>query len=146
MNQEQEIIATLEEYALAYCNKDIEALMAIFATSEAITVIGTGEDELCKGQAAVRTLFLRNFSDASANKFVWNWTQIQHFDEFAVVAVSLNIHLNLPSTGNQNSNLSVPIRWTIAMKKLQSKWFWLHRHASTPATSQKEGKAYPTGR
>ena len=38
------IIATLDDYANAYCAKDIDSLMRVFDDTGNISVIGTGED------------------------------------------------------------------------------------------------------
>ncbi len=51
-------LATLNNYADAYCAKDIEALMRVFDVNGHISVIGTGEDELCSGAESVKQLFL----------------------------------------------------------------------------------------
>lgn len=36
------IMATLEDYATAYCAKEIDALMSVFTDGEGISVIGNG--------------------------------------------------------------------------------------------------------
>jgi len=118
MTQET-IKATLEDYATAYCAKDIDSLMHVFDDTDNISVIGTGMDELCVGRSAVKDLFLRNFSEATANKFEWDWVDIR-------------------LSGSQ-----VPLRWTVVVKNQNGRWVWIHRHASTPASTQEEGHAYP---
>ncbi len=67
------VLATLDEYADAYCSKDTDRLMAIFDPGDDITVIGTGNDELCTGQQQVRDLFNRNFAEATATRFEHHW-------------------------------------------------------------------------
>ena len=69
MTEEQEIRSTLEDYAKAYCAKDIDSLMHVFEDCDDISVIGTGADELCVGRGSVKVLFLRNFAEATANEF-----------------------------------------------------------------------------
>jgi len=71
------IKCTLQDYAQAYCYKDINAMMHIFGDSDNISVIGTGADELFVGRDEVKKLFLRNFNEATANKFEWNWIDIR---------------------------------------------------------------------
>jgi len=137
MTDEQEIKLTLEDYAKAYCAKDIDSLMHVFEDSDNISVIGTGADELCSGNSAVRELFNRNFAEATANKFEWLWSHIIISNNHAVIAISLVIHLEY-----QGSHLEIPIRWSVALKKT-NRWVWLHRHASSPASNQDEGQAYP---
>jgi ketosteroid isomerase-like protein len=132
------VLATLEGYARAYCAKDIDALMEVFDESENISVIGTGADELCVGRAEVRDLFLRNFSEAQANRFEWHWTHVSVVDDQAVVAITLTIHLEM-----DGKRLQVPIRWTVALRYHADRWRWIHRHASTAASDQSEGHAYP---
>ncbi len=45
MNQEEYIMAALQDYAAAFCSKDIDAFMYVFQNNDDISVIGTGEDE-----------------------------------------------------------------------------------------------------
>jgi len=140
MDEEQSIMATLEDYATAYCAKDIDALMNVFVDGEGISLIGTGGDELCGDREAVKNVFIRNFEEASAHQFEWHWSHIIVSNDHAVVAISLTIHLDY-----QGNDLKVPLRWTVALKKEQGRWAWLHRHASSAASGQEEGQAYPKG-
>ena len=137
MSEYEAIKGTLEEYARAYCLKDIDALMRVFNGNDQISVIGTGEDELCCGRSGVRALFLRNFAEATVAKFQWGWSDIQVFGNYAVVAQCLVLHLN-----TENGHKLIPIRWSVVLTKTD-RWVWLHRHASTPSTSQAKGRAYP---
>lgn len=132
------ITSTLEDYAQAYCAKDIDALMHVFDDTDNISVIGTGGDELCVGRKEIRELFLRNFDEATANKFQWDWLDVRISENHAVVSVTLTIHLE--HKGNQ---LSVPIRWTVVLKNKNNRWVWIHRNASTAASNQDDGQAYP---
>lgn len=140
MSDKQDIMATLEEYAAAYCVKDTGRLMALFVDGEGISLIGTGADELCSGRAAVAEVFDRNFRDATAKKFEWGWTDIAVQGDAATVAIALRIHLEI-----DGAPLVVPIRWTVTLVRTAGGWKWMHRHASAAAGSQEEGSAYPTG-
>lgn len=135
------IQSTLEDYANAYCAKDIDSLMRVFDDSDNISVIGTGADELCVGRTAVKELFLRNFGEATANRFEWDWVDTRLSRDHALVSVTLTIHLEY-----MNEQLKVPVRWTVVLRKEDDRWVWLHRHASTAASSQEEGQAYPKGK
>lgn len=141
MTEENAIFATLEEYAAAYCAKDLDRLMNIFVDGDAISLIGTGEDELCSGRDEVAEVFVRNFQEATATQFEWGWKDIAIHKLAATVAVTLNIHLVI-----KNKVIIAPIRWTISLVKTSSGWKWIHRHASVAASSQDEGTAYPTGK
>ena len=135
---EEAINSTLEDYAKAYCAKDINSLMRVFDDTDNISVIGTGADELCVGRAAVENLFLRNFSEATAYKFEWDWVDTRISKNHAVISVTLTIYLE--TTENQ---IKVPLRWTVVLKHENDRWVWIHRHASTAASNQGEGQAYP---
>lgn len=74
--ENEAIMATIEDYAIAYCKKDIDALMRVFIDGDDISLIGTGSDELCGGREAVKKVFLRNFEEATANQFEWHWSHI----------------------------------------------------------------------
>ncbi len=132
------IKSTLEDYADAYCAKDIDALMRVFDDTDNISVIGTGADELCVGRDAVKELFLRNFDEATANKFEWDWVDTRISSDHAVISATLSIHLEY-----MENQLTVPVRWTVVLKNENSRWVWIHRHASTAASNQDEGQAYP---
>ncbi len=138
MSEETEILATFDVYADAYCAKDIDGLMELFDGGDDISLIGTGADELCTGRAEIRSLFERNFSEATAERFEWHWRHLTRRGDAATVAASLTIHLSV--NGNP---LTVPIRWTVSLHRLDERWLWLHRHASAAATNQDDGAAYP---
>ena len=139
MTDKDAILATLEIYAEAYCAKDTTRLMALFGSGDNISLIGTGNDELCSGRDEVEAVFQRNFRDASAEQFEWGWTDVAVQDKTAVVAVALQIHLKIA-----DEKLIVPVRWTVSLVKSEGEWKWLHRHASVAAGGQEEGAAYPT--
>jgi ketosteroid isomerase-like protein len=138
---EAELRATLEEYAEAYCAKDVDRLMALFDGGDDISVIGTGADELCYGPAAIRELFQRNFREATAERFEWHWTKVTLREDTGVIATTLTIHLDL-----DGRKVAVPLRWTVTLHRKDGSWRWLHRHASSAAGSQDEGTAYPMDR
>lgn len=139
MIEQDSVMGTLEDYATAYCAKDIDALMHVFDSGENISLIGTGRDELCTGRDSVKAVFLRNFRDATAKQFEWHWKDIIVNDNQAVVAITLTIHLDI-----DGASMKVPVRWTVVLKKNNGSWVWLHRHASSAASDQGVGAAYPT--
>ncbi len=139
MTARDEVVATLGHYAKAYCAKDTDQLMAIFDPGDDITVIGTGNDELCTGHDQIRDLFNRNFTEATAHRFEHHWIATTIRGNTAVTATTLTIHLDI-----EGERLQVPVRWTVSLHHDGDKWLWLHRHASSPATTQDEGQAYPT--
>lgn len=138
MNDQDAVWTTLEEYATAYCAKDAERLMALFDDGDDISLIGTGGDELCAGHAAIKDVFLRNFSEATATQFEWSWRHVTVTNGCTVVAVTLTIHLDTDA-----GSIEIPVRWTVSMIRRGESWRWLHRHASTASASQQEGTAYP---
>ena len=139
MNEQQAVMATLEDYTKSYCEKDIDSLMNVFADGDGISLIGTGGDELCGGREAVREVFLRNFEEATAKRFEWHWKHVIILGLQAVVSITLTIHLDY-----QGKDLKVPVRWTVVLSKHDGQWRWLHRHASAAASTQDSGTAYPT--
>jgi len=140
MSDEEAVLATLEEYAQAYCAKDADRLMALFDDGDDISLIGTGADELCAGRLQVKSVFVRNFAEATATKFEWHWKHVTVAGNCAVVAITLTIHLD-----TADGPIEVPIRWTVSLVQRDGQWRWLHRHASSAAGSQADGAAYPTG-
>ncbi len=140
MTDQQDILASFEEYAEAYCAKDLPRLMALFDAESDISLIGTGADELCATRATVEGVFARNFHDATAKQFEWHWRHVTQTGDAAVVAATLTIHLEIDGKA-----LSVPVRWSVGLVKRADGWKWTHRHASSAAGGQKDGAAYPVG-
>ncbi len=140
MTEKEAVLATLEEYAGAYCSKDADRLMALFDDGDDISLIGTGADELCAGRSAIMAVFLRNFSEATATRFQWHWKHVTVTDGSAVVAITSTIHLD-----TEAGPITVPVRWTVSMVRRSGHWRWLHRHASIASASQEDGTAYPSG-
>ncbi|MCG6903407.1 MAG: nuclear transport factor 2 family protein [Rhodobacter sp.] len=134
------VLATLDEYAGAYCAKDVDRLMKIFVEGESVSLIGTGSDELCSGRQAIAAIFSRNFNEATANRFEWGWKDVAIHCDAATVAVTLVIHLTI-----DDEAIKVPLRWTVSLVRVGENWKWVHRHASSAANSQDDGTAYPTG-
>ena len=56
MSPHSDLLATLREYADAYCATDLDRMMALFANGDEGSVIGSGDDELCSGQVAGSTV------------------------------------------------------------------------------------------
>ena len=110
MNDQNAVLATLEEYADAYCAKDLRRLMAIFVDGESISLIGTGADELCSGRKTVAAVFERNFRDATATQFEWQWQDVAIHGDAATVATTLNIHLKIGY-----EKFIIPVRWTVSL-------------------------------
>lgn len=139
MSDAADIMDTLDAYADAYCAKDLDRLMAVFAEEDAVSLIGTGADELCSGRAAIAEVFRRNFREATATRFEWGWNDVAVHGDAAVVAMALRIHLEI-----QGEALVIPVRWTVSLIRKGTNWKWIHRHASAAAVTQREGSAYPT--
>lgn len=140
MTVTDELLATLQTYADAYCSKNIDALMELFGDGDDISVIGTGQNELCSTRDQVRELFQHNFAEATATRFDFEWTHAIVNGNAGVIAATLVIHLDV-----DGQHMRVPLRWTVAAVRTDDGWVWLHRHASSPAGSQPDGAAYPTG-
>ena len=91
--EENAVLETLNEYAVAYCAKDLDRLMAVFDDCEDISLIGTGADELCAGRSEVAAVFQRNFEEATTTRFERGWTHSTVDGDHAVVAAAITIHL-----------------------------------------------------
>lgn len=141
MTVTDELLATLQTSADAYCSTNIDALMELFGDDDHISGTGTGQNELRSNRDQVRELFQRNFAEATATRFEFDWTHPIVNDNAGVIAAPLVIRLDV-----EGQQMRVPVRWTEAAARTADAWMWLHRHASSPAGSQPDGAAYPTGR
>ena len=140
MTDDERVLATLDEYADAYCAKDLDRLMAIFIAGDDVSFIGTGGDELCSGRDEIYSVFSRNFNEASATRFQWGWKDVAIHGDAATVAISLVIYMTTDVEA-----IEVPLRWTVSLVRVGEEWKWVHRHASSAAISQEAGTAYPSG-
>jgi hypothetical protein len=112
-----------------------EVISTHFDTGDDISIIGTGEDELCSGQGQVRDLLQHNFADATANRFEWHSTQVTVREDTGVIAITLTIHLDI-----DGEQLQIPLRWTVACKRHQHRRVWLYRHASSAPRKPRTGQ------
>ncbi len=110
----------------------LKILMHVFDDSKDISVIGTGADELCSGQNSVKELFLNNFAEATAKRFEWLWSKFTIYNENAVVAMSLIIHLEY-----QGNNLQIPIRWSVVLRKTERWYGFIDMHLHLLSTKMK---------
>lgn len=54
----------------------------------------TGADEFCERRSEIEAVLLRNFSEATVTRFQWSRKHVTVCGGFAVVAITLTIHLN----------------------------------------------------
>ena len=83
-------------------------------------------------------MLLRNFGEATANRFEWDWLDTRISGNHAVISITFSLHLEY-----MKNQLVVPLRWTVVVKNEIGCWVWIHRHASTAAANQDDGQAYP---
>jgi len=138
MNDEHLILATLETYQLAFAEKSVEKMMALFTEQGALGGIGTGEDEYLFGREAARNLFQRNFSADVDVNFQWGERFVEVLGDSAWVQATAQV------SGTENGvAFSAPLRWTIVLAREEGAWKWVHRHVSVATSSQEQGTAYP---
>jgi ketosteroid isomerase-like protein len=136
---EAAVLATLEQFKLAYEHRDVERLLALFAPDADVVLFGTGADEKRIGLAEIRVQAERDWAQSEAFTVEWGWHSVSTAGTVAWVAVDVTGHIRM---GGQQVHL--PLRLTAVLERRGANWLWVQAHASVPAEGQAEGESFPT--
>jgi len=135
--QEEEIIATMEQYAMAYKKKDIQAFSTIF--SPEISGFGSGEDEVIRNHAGLIRQIRRDMSQADVHAVEFSDRQI--FGDGRVAWVTSKSTMTFSIGGSAKQTLFG--RSTMVLKNTGSRWVIVQLHFSLPFGGQSEGQSFP---
>ena len=80
---EEAVVRTLLGYLDAYAGKDLHQAMGVFLPDEALVNVGTGEDEVYIGQAALLRGLERDFSQFESLKYALDVVSVACFENTA---------------------------------------------------------------
>lgn len=135
--QEEEIIATMEQYAMAYQKKDIQAFSALF--SPEISGFGSGVDEVIHNHADLIHQIRRDVGQADVHAVGFPDRQI--FGDGRVAWVTSKSTMTFSVGGSARQTLSG--RSTMVLKNTGSRWVIVQLHFSLPFGGQSEGQSFP---
>jgi uncharacterized protein (TIGR02246 family) len=136
---ETAVMSVMNQFFIAFENRDPEGVLAIFAPDPDVVFIGTGVDEKCIGPVEIRAELERAFAQSEEVSIESGWYSVSAAGPVAWVAVDVDIQAKV---GEQEINF--PVRFTTVMECRGDKWLIVQSHDSIPASGQKEGKSWPT--
>ena len=135
--QKEEVIATMEQYATAYREKDIRTLSAIF--SPAISGFGSGPDEVIGNHADFLRQIRRDMSQATILSV--EFTDRKIFGDGRVAWATSKSAIAFKAGGKEKQTLSG--RSTMVLRNTGSRWVIEQLHFSLPFSGQSEGQSFP---
>jgi len=135
--QEEEIIATIEQYATAYRKKDIRAFSTIF--SPEISGFGSGADEVIHNHADLIRQIRRDVSQADVHAVAFSDRQIIGDGRIAWVTSKSTMTFSVGGSAKQ----TLSGRSTMVLKNTGSRWVIAQLHFSLPFGGQSTGQSFP---
>lgn len=135
---EEEITKVTEKLAEAYEKKDVDTVLSFFAPDPNVVIYGTGVDEKRIGLDEIRAQFERDFAQAEAGSFEYDWKSISGSDPFAWLAADVTFKTTI-----QGQEMTLKGRLTSLFEKREDKWLILQMHFSIPSSGQAEGESFP---
>lgn len=136
---EAEVRAILNQFADSYKERDMNALVGVFAQDADVMLYGTGADEKRVGLAEIRTQAERDWAQSEAGSISYGWTRISAAGSVAWAAADVSFDAKVGGEA-----FSFPGRLTAVLEKRGDKWLMMQAHLSFPAAGQEEGESFPT--
>ncbi len=133
----REIEQAIDTMADAYRDRDLDAVMACFASDSDAVLIGTGADEKRVGPDEIRLQVERDWGQTESAEMAFSWSSIGSAGEVAWAALDGTFDVR---AGGQA--MSLAIRCSLVFEKRDGRWLIVHSHFSTPAAGQEEGSSF----
>ncbi|MFA6362757.1 nuclear transport factor 2 family protein [Methanoregula sp.] len=135
--QEAEVKETMQQYVMAYRNKDVKGLLAVF--SPGICGFGSGPDEVVQNINDFIRQITRDMSQATVNAVDFSDTVIFGEGRVAWLMTETVITFTLPGAKKQTMHG----RSTMVMRNTGSRWKIEQYHFSMPYGGQSSGQSFP---
>jgi len=135
--QEAEVKETMQQYVMAYRNKDVKGLLAVF--SPGICGFGSGPDEVVHNLDDFIRQITRDMSQATVNAVDFSNTEIFGEGRVAWLMTETAITFTLPGVKKQTMHG----RSTMVMRNTGSHWKIEQYHFSMPYGGQSSGQSFP---
>ena len=135
--QEEEVIATMQQYATAYKNRDIRALSAVFSPD--ISGFGSGPDEIIGDHRDFIRQIRRDMSQATILSVEFTERKIFGEGRVAWATSKSAITFSINGTGKQ----TLYGRSTMVLRNTGSRWVIAQLHFSLPFGGQAAGQSFP---
>jgi uncharacterized protein (TIGR02246 family) len=134
---EKEVTELMQRMADAYKNRDMEAIIGIFAADDDAVMYGTGADEKRVGPKQIRAQVERDWAQSDSTEMSFDWVSISAAGPVAWVASDVTINV---SAGGEK--FTVPARTTFVLEKRDGEWVIAQSHLSIPSGGQEEGESF----
>lgn len=135
---ESAVRSVLDQFAMAYADRDVSRLRMTFAADADVLVYGTGADEKCVGLAEIERHVLRDWAQSEKASITLGRTSVSSAG--AVAWVASDVTFNVTAGG---SAVTMPGRLTAVLERRAEEWLLVQTHFSLPATGQSEGDSFP---
>lgn len=133
------VMATLDQFKQAYERRDVEQLLAVFASDPDTVLVGTGADEKRVGLAEIRAQAERDWAQSDSASWEWGWSSVSAAGPVAWATVEAVGQIT--AAGQE---MRLPLRLTVVLEQRNGRWLWVQAHASVPAQNEPEGASFPT--
>jgi len=133
-----EIINTLNRMTETYAKRDIDGLLALWASDLDIVSIGSGVDEKTVGLDEFKMHILRDWEQSEATSIELNRFSISAAGSVAWSASDATFHAKI-----HGEDMNLIGRLTCVLEKRRGKWFFMQMHFSMPYNGQVEGESWP---
>ncbi len=135
---EADVTNTLNKFANAYGQRNMDSLLALLLPDPDVTVIGTGIDEKRIGLSGIKLQVERDWSQSEAVSMEIEPPLVSKAGKVAWVTADLVFHVK--ASGQETS---IQARLTAVLEQRGKNWLIAQYHSSLPAAGQKEGSSFP---
>jgi ketosteroid isomerase-like protein len=132
-----EVLAALQRMTGAYQKRDLEAVMAAFASDPDVLIFGTGADETRRGKDAIRAQVQRDWGQSDAVSMALRWGPVSAAGDVAWAWAEGSFDFRAGDVEG-----SIPARLSAVLERRDGQWLIVHSHFSTPAAGQVEGESF----
>ncbi|MFC1925626.1 nuclear transport factor 2 family protein [Chloroflexota bacterium] len=135
---EAEVMSVLDKMRECYEKRDLNGLLALFATDADLVAIGSGADEKCIGPTQLKAQLERDFTQSESLTINYEWLSISAAGSVAWMAADCVFNARI---GGEEMILRG--RLTGVLEKREDRWFFMQQHLSMPSVEQQEGQSFP---
>ena len=123
---EAEVISVLERFCSAFAERDVEAVMRLFAPDPDVAVV-TSEHPLLRGAGELRA-FLERYVDG-ATTYSWQWDR---HDVSAAGSLAWLLAEGTETAATGSAAEQHPYRMTMVLERRDQRWLLVQVHGSSP--------------
>lgn len=128
---ESEVMTKLDRFIKAYHDKDLDAMLTLFAPDPDVVFYGNGEDEKSIGVMGIREQAEHDWSQSASVSLEIQWSSVSSAGTVAWIAADIEIR-----AGVGGIEMIMPARLTAVLEKRGSAWLFVQWHTSLPTIEQ----------